>query len=188
MPTQPNGHAFAGGKPAGELYLENARFEFGRLRRLAEAAIVQAPDDAALHHRLSKDTNSIGILIRHLAGNLRSRWTDFLTTDGEKPDRNRDSEFDPCDHLSREDLLAEWNQAFALLEEVLSEIQPADLGKSVRIRGEALLVQEAIQRQIVHLAYHTGQIVLLARATTREWSSLSIPRGASPDFRRQYKK
>ena len=188
MPTQPNGHAFAGGKPAGELYLENARFEFGRLRRLAEAAIVQVPDDAALHHRLSKDTNSIGILIRHLAGNLRSRWTDFLTTDGEKPDRNRDSEFDPCDHLSREDLLAEWNQAFALPEEVLSALQPADLRRTVHIRGEALLVQEAIQRQVVHLAYHTGQIVLLARSTTREWSSLSIPRGASPDFRRQYKK
>ena len=188
MPTQPNGHAFVGARPAGEVYLENARFEFERLRRLAEAAIAQTPDDAALHHRLSKDTNSIGILIRHLAGNLRSRWTDFLTTDGENPDRNRESEFDPCDHLSREDLLAEWNRAFALAEQVMSELQPADLGRTVRIRGEAFLVQEAIQRQVGHLAYHTGQIVLLARATTQEWSSLSIPRGASPDFRRQRKK
>ena len=185
MPTQPNGHAVPDVKPAGEIYLENARFEFRRLRRLAEAAIAQAPDDAALHHRLSKETNSIGILIRHLAGNLRSRWTDFLTTDGEKPDRNRESEFEPCGHLSREDLLAEWNQAFALAEEVMSELQPADLRRAVRIRGEAFLVQEAIQRQVLHLAYHTGQIVLLARATTQEWSSLSIPRGASPNFRRQ---
>ena len=188
MNTPPPGRNSADARTAGEVYLENARFEFRRLRRLAEAAIAQAPDDAALHHRLAEDTNSIGILMRHLAGNLRSRWTDFLTTDGEKPNRNRESEFEPCDHLSRDDLLAEWNQAFALLEEVLSEIQPADLGKSVRIRGEAFLVQEAIQRQVAHLAYHTGQIVLLARATTQEWSSLSIPRGASPDFRRRHKK
>lgn len=185
MPTPPHGPLEA--QPEGGAYLENARFEFGRLRRLAEAAIVQAPDDASLHHRVSPDTNSIAILIRHLAGNLRSRWTDFLTTDGEKPDRNRESEFDPCDHRSREELLAEWDAAFALAEQVMSGLEPADLARTVRIRGEALLVREAIQRQIIHLAYHTGQIVLLARAATPDWTSLSIPRGASPDFRRRYK-
>ena len=187
MNTRPHGLVSADSPPAEEVYLKNARFEFGRLRRLAEAAIAQAPDNAALHRRLSEDTNSIGILIRHLAGNLRSRWTDFLTTDGEKPDRNRESEFDPCDHLSREALLAEWDAAFALAEQVMSGLEPADLSRTVHVRGEALLVQEAIQRQIVHLAYHTGQIVLLARATTPDWISLSIPRGASPDFRRRYK-
>lgn len=187
MSTRPHGLASADPRPAGEVYLENARFEFGRLRRLAEAAIAQAPNNAALHHRLAEDTNSIGILIRHLAGNLRSRWTDFLTTDGEKPDRNRESEFDPCDHLSREELLAEWDAAFALAERVMAELEPADLGRTVHIRGEAFLVQEAIQKVIVHLAYHTGQIVLLARANTSDWISLSIPRGASPDFRRRYK-
>lgn len=185
MPTQPYSPPDA--QPEGKAYLENARFEFGRLRRLAEAAIVQAPDDASLHHRVSPDTNSIGVLIRHLAGNLRSRWTDFLTTDGEKPDRNRESEFDPCDHRSREELLAEWDAAFALAEQVMSGLEPADLARTVRIRGEALLVREAIQRQIVHLAYHTGQIVLLARAATPDWTSLSIPRGASPGFRGRYK-
>ena len=185
MPTPP--HAPLEAQPEGGAYLENARFEFGRLRRLAEAAIVQTPDDASLHHRVSPDTNSIAILIRHLAGNLRSRWTDFLTTDGEKPDRNRESEFDPCDHRSREELLAEWDAAFALAEQVMSGLEPADLARTVRIRGEALLVREAIQRQIIHLAYHTGQIVLLARAATPDWTSLSIPRGASPDFRRRYK-
>lgn len=185
MPTQPYSPPDA--QPEGKAYLENARFEFGRLRRLAEAAIVQAPDDASLHHRVSPDTNSIGVLIRHLAGNLRSRWTDFLTTDGEKPDRNRESEFDPCDHRSREELLAEWDAAFALAEQVMSGLEPADLTRTVRIRGEALLVREAIQRQIVHLAYHTGQIVLLARAATPDWTSLSIPRGASPGFRGRYK-
>ena len=187
MNDRPNGLVSAPHQPAGEVYLENARFEFGRLRRLAEAAIAQAPDNAALHRRLSEETNSIGILIRHLAGNLRSRWTDFLTTDGEKPDRDRESEFDPCDHLSREELLAEWDGAFALAEHVMSELAPADLGRTVRIRGEAFLVQEAIQKVIVHLAYHTGQIVLLARANTPDWISLSIPRGASPGFRRRYK-
>ena len=185
MPTPPHGPLEA--QPEGGAYLENARFEFRRLRRLAEAAIVQVPDDASLHHRVSPDTNSIGVLIRHLAGNLRSRWTDFLTTDGEKPDRNRESEFDPCDHRSREELLAEWDAAFALAEQVMSGLEPADLARTVRIRGEALLVREAIQRQIIHLAYHTGQIVLLARAATPDWTSLSIPRGASPDFRRRYK-
>ena len=185
MPTQPYSPPDA--QPEGKAYLENARFEFGRLRRLAEAAIVQAPDDASLHHRVSPDTNSIGVLIRHLAGNLRSRWTDFLTTDGEKPDRNRESEFDPCDHRSREELLAEWDAAFELAEQVMSGLEPADLARTVRIRGEALLVREAIQRQIVHLAYHTGQIVLLARAATPDWTSLSIPRGASPGFRGRYK-
>jgi uncharacterized damage-inducible protein DinB len=187
MQLPPDGHSSADARPAGEVCLENARFEFTRLRRLAEAAMAQVPGTAALHRRLSEDTNSIGILVRHLAGNLRSRWTDFLTTDGEKPNRNRESEFDPCDHLSREALLAEWDAAFELAERVLSQLEPGDLRRSVRIRGEALLVQEAIQRQIVHLAYHTGQIVLLARAATPDWISLSIPRGASPDFRRQYK-
>ncbi len=188
MPTPPNGYAVTDSKPAGEVYLESARFEFTRLRRLAEAAIRQVPEGAALHRRSSEEANSIGILIRHLAGNIRSRWTDFLTTDGEKPDRNRDSEFEPCDHLSREDLLSEWDGAFALIDEVLSGLRPSDLGRTVFVRGEAFLAQEAIQRQVIHLAYHVGQIVLLARAATPEWISLSIPRGASPDFRRQYKK
>lgn len=187
MQPHPDGHLPTDATPAGALYLENVRFEFQRLRCLAEAAMAQVPETATLHHRLSEDTNSIGILVRHLAGNLRSRWTDFLTTDGEKPDRNRESEFDPCDHLSREELLAEWNTAFGLAEHVLSQLEPTDLSRTVRIRGEALLVQEAIQRQVVHLAYHTGQIVLLARTTNPDWISLSIPRGASPGFRRQYK-
>ena len=179
-----NGLVSAPHRPAGEVYLDCARFEFGRLRRLAESAIAQAPDHAALHRRLSEDSNSIAILMRHLAGNIRSRWTGFLTTDGEKPDRNRESEFDPCDHLSRDELLAEWREAFALLEKNLAELSPADLDRTVRVRGEAFLVQEAIERQVLHLAYHTGQIVLLAKALAPEWQSLSIPRGMDPNLRR----
>ena len=181
------GSAPAARQAAGELFLENACFEFGRLRRLAEAAIAQTPTDAALHRRPSPDGNSIGILMRHLAGNLRSRWTDFLTSDGEKPDRNREAEFDPCDRLTRADLLREWNEAFALLESVMGELAPEDLVRAVTIRAEPFRVQEAIQRQIAHLAYHTGQIVLLARVTAPEWKSLSIPRGAPPSGARRYR-
>lgn len=184
MHTRPNGLASSAQSPPGDVYLETARFEFGRLRRLAEAAIAQTPDDAALHHRLSDGANSIAILMRHLAGNIRSRWTEFLTTDGEKPDRNRESEFDPCDDLSRDELLAEWRAAFALLEANLAALGPADLDRTIRIRGEAFLVQEAIERQVLHLAYHTGQIVLLAKALAPEWQSLSIPRGSDPNLRR----
>ena len=184
MNDRPNGLVSAPHRPAGEVYLENARFEFSRLRRLAEAAIGQTRDHAALHRRLSEGGNSIAILMRHLAGNIRSRWTKFLTTDGEKPDRNRESEFAPCEQISRDELLAEWREAFALLEENLAELSPADLDRTIRIRGEAFLVQEALERQVLHLAYHTGQIVLLAKAFTPEWRSLSIPRGADPNTRR----
>lgn len=184
MNDRTNGLGSAPHQPAGELYLKSARFEFGRLRRLAEAAIGQTPDQAALHRRLSEGSNSIAILMRHLAGNIRSRWTEFLTTDGEKPDRNRESEFDPCDQLSRDELLAEWGEAFALLETNLAKLGPADLERTIRIRGEAFLVQEAIERQVLHLAYHTGQIVLLAKAFSAEWQSLSIPRGVDPNTRR----
>lgn len=184
MNDRPHGLVSAPHRPAGEVYLENARFEFGRLRRLAEAAIGQTPDQAALHRRLSEGSNSIAILMRHLAGNIRSRWTKFLTTDGEKPDRNRESEFAPCEQISRDELLAEWREAFALLEENLAKLGPADLDRMIRIRGEVFLVQEALERQVLHLAYHTGQIVLLAKAFTPEWQSLSIPRGADPNTRR----
>ena len=184
MNDRPNGSVSAPHRPPGELYLENARFEFGRLRRLAEAAVGQTLDHGALHRRLSEDSNSIAILMRHLAGNIRSRWTEFLTTDGEKPDRNRESEFDPCDRISRDELLAEWREAFALLESNLAKLGPADLDRTIRIRGEAFVVQEAIERQVLHLAYHTGQIVLLAKAFTPEWQSLSIPRGVDPNTRR----
>ena len=187
MNTRPNSLVSADVQPAGEVYLENVRFEFRRLRQLAEAAIGQAPDHVALHHRLSEDINSIAILMRHLAGNLRSRWTEFLTTDGEKPDRNRESEFHPCEHLSRDELLAEWGESFALLEKNMAELSSADLGRTILIRREAFLVQAAIARQLAHLAYHTGQIVLLAKMLTPEWQSLSIPRGVNSDFRRRYK-
>ena len=167
------------GDSPGAVFLADARFEFRRLRRLAENAISQVPTDKALHERPAPDGNSIAILVRHLAGNLRSRWTDFLFTDGEKPDRDRESEFEPREDFDRARLLAEWDRSFAVMEGAMAELGEEHLGRTVRIRGEAFRVQEAITRQIVHLAYHTGQIVLLARRAAPRWRSLSIPRGGA---------
>lgn len=180
-------------EPTGEgAFLADARFEFGRLRRLAESAVAQVPADAALHRRLPPEGNSIAVLMRHLAGNLRSRWTDFLTTDGEKPDRNREAEFDPRPDLDRRALLAEWEGAFALAEAEIGALQPADLDREVTIRGEPFTARQAILRQVVHLAYHTGQIVLLARAAATDgpgdWQSLSIPRGSRPGEAPRYRR
>lgn len=169
-----------GDEPPARVFLDNARFEFRRLRRLAENAISQVPTDEALHERPTPDGNSIAILVRHLAGNLRSRWKNFLTTDGEKPDRDRESEFEPRADLDRARLLAEWDQAFAVMEGALAGLGEEHMGRTVRIRGEAFRIQEAITRQVVHLAYHTGQIVLLARRAAPRWRSLSIPRGGAP--------
>ena len=179
--------------PAGEsAFLADARFEFGRLRRLAEAAVAQVGTEAALHRRLPPEGNSIAILMRHLAGNLRSRWTDFLTTDGEKPDRNREAEFDPRPDLDRKALLSEWEAAFALAEAEVGALRPADLAREVTIRGEPFTARQAILRQVVHLAYHTGQIVLLARAAATDgpadWRSLSIPRGSPPGEAPRYRR
>lgn len=172
----------------GAAFLADAGFEFRRLRRLAEAAIEQVGSDEALHRRLPEDGNSPAILLRHLAGNLRSRWTDFLTTDGEKPDRNREGEFDPRPDLDRAALLAEWDAAFEVMERELAALRPEDLERQVTIRGEPFTVRQAILRQVTHLAYHAGQIVLLARAGAAQWNSLSIPRGSPPGAAPPYRK
>ena len=172
----------------GTAFLADAGFEFRRLRRLAESAIGQVGSDEALHRRLPEDGNSPAILLRHLAGNLRSRWTDFLTTDGEKPDRNREGEFDPRPDLDRAALLAEWGAAFEVMERELAALRPEDLERQVTIRGEPFTVRQAILRQVTHLAYHAGQIVLLARAEAAQWNSLSIPRGSPPGAAPPYRK
>lgn len=166
--------------------------------------MAQVPGETALHRRLPPEGNSVAILMRHLAGNLRSRWTDFLTSDGEKPDRNREGEFDPRPDLDREALRAEWEAAFALAEAEMGALGPGDLERRVTIRGEPFTARQAIFRQITHLAYHAGQIVLLARnavaearadsgAESRagfraEWRSLSIPRGSSPGEAPRYRR
>src|SRR3990172_11126524 len=164
----------------GAQFLENARFEMRRLKDLAEKAIAQLDDDSRLHDALDPESNSIAVVIQHLGGNLTSRWTGFLETDGEKPDRHRDREFEPNRSLTREDLMAPWGRAWSRCFESLDSLTPGDLGKTVRIRGEEHSVPEAIQRQIAHSAYHVGQIVFLAKhLSSARWTSLSIPRGRS---------
>lgn len=172
----------------GAHFLENARFETRRLKELAEKAIAQV-DDSLLHHALDPESNSIAVLMQHLGGNLSSRWTRFLETDGEKPDRNRDGEFETNGALTRQDLMEIWERGWARCFESLDSLTSDDLSKTVRIRGEEHTVPQAIQRQIVHSAYHVGQIVFLAKhLTSARWTSLSIPRGRSRDVQGGYRK
>jgi hypothetical protein len=129
--------------------------------------------------------NSIAIIVKHMAGNMRSRWQDFLDSDGEKPDRNRDSEFlDPPE--SREDLMELWARGWNDVFSALQPLSDADLGRTITIRGEAHSVMQGINRQVAHYAYHCGQIVFLAKHfQSRQWISLSVPRGKSEDFNRR---
>lgn len=169
-------------------FLANSRFELRRLKQLAERALDQLPEDDALHRSLDAESNSIAVLMQHLGGNLRSRWTDFLTTDGEKPDRHRDREFQSSRKRSRAELVEDWNRGWSRLFETLDALRDDDFEKTVRIRGEEHTVPEAIQRAVVHCAYHVGQIVLLAKHERGEqWNSLSIPKGGSEKAKGRYK-
>jgi hypothetical protein len=170
-------------------FLQMARFETRRLKQLAEKAMAQVPDDSLLHHSLDDESNSLAVLMQHIGGNLRSRWTHFLDTDGEKPDRNRDSEFEANQAASRRDLMEIWERGWSCCLESLDSLTEADLGKKVRIRGEELSVPEAIQRSILHSAYHVGQIVMLSKhLASARWQSLTIPRGGSKGATAGYKK
>jgi hypothetical protein len=164
----------------GEHFLEVVKQEFYRLKIQAEKAIAQVRDDRDLHLRLDAESNSIAVIVRHLSGNMVSRWTDFLTTDGEKPGRNRDAEFEPSEGMTRAELVAAWEQGWATCFEALDSLTPAHLRDTVRIRGEGFSVMEAIARRFSHYASHVGQIVFLAKHLEWEhWRSLSIPRGRS---------
>jgi hypothetical protein len=173
----------------GNHFLETARIELDRLKRLGEKAMAQVPSDAAFHVALDRESNSLAVLLQHLGGNMVSRWTEFLATDGEKPDRHRDREFEDDPSLGRADLMRVWERGWARLFETLGSLKADDLGRTVRIRGEAHTVPEAIQRQIIHTSYHVGQIVFLAKHLGSEsWTSLTIPRGQSEKFSGSYKK
>ena len=172
----------------GSHYLEHVSFEFRRLKSLADKAIAQMPDEA-IHQTLDGESNSVAVLMRHLSGNMLSRWTDFFTTDGEKPDRHRDQEFQHYPDKTREQLLDGWNRGWQCLFDNLGALESNDLQKTVTIRREPLTVLEAVERQIVHGAYHVGQIVALAKHFAGEgWTSLSIPRGQSESVGGAYKK
>ncbi len=156
-------------------YLRNIVAMLHTYKALGEKAIGQAPD-ASLTRELDPNSNSIEMIVQHVSGNLRSRYRDFLTTDGEKPDRHRDHEFEPH-HATREDLLRRWNDGFAVALGAIEALTPADLGRTVTIRGEAHTVVEALNRTVAHTAYHVGQIVYLARHFAGPvWTSLTIPR------------
>lgn len=161
-------------------YLQDILRTFRSYKALADKAMAQVSSDADLNRLLDPDSNSIAIIVRHLAGNLRSRFQDFLTTDGEKPWRHRDGEFETPGAVARPDLMAGWNDAWRTALASLEALAPADLDKSITIRGEPFLVIEALNRLSTHTAYHVGQIVFLAKHFAgSQWTSLSIPKGMS---------
>ncbi len=143
--------------------------------------------DEQLFATLDPEMNSIALIVKHMAGNMRSRWTDFLSSDGEKSDRNRDSEFeDPPS--GREEMMRTWESGWNLLFSALEPLAPEDVTRTVFIRGEAHSVMQAINRQITHYAYHCGQIVFLAKHFQQaQWKSLSVPRAGSAKFTQQVK-
>src|SRR5713226_4666719 len=165
-------------------YLEDSLTLFQYYKKLAERAMEQVTDEQ-LFATLDGEANSIAIVVKHMAGNMRSRWTDFLTTDGEKPDRDRDSEFvDPP--ATRKALLDVWEDGWARLFGALEPLSDAALGRTVTIRGEPHSVMQAINRQVAHYAHHVGQIVLLAKHFAHDrWQSLNVPRNRSAEFNRK---
>ncbi len=186
----PRDHAPDPGSPdpgspdLGEHVLVLARAEFAKLKALAEKALAQV-DDAAFFAlpEPSGETNSMALVVKHMAGNARSRWRDFLASDGEKPDRDRDREFELAPDDTREGLMAAWAEGWAMLDLALAPLGPEDLMRTATIRGEPHTVLQLIDRQLTHYGYHVGQIVLLARlAKGGGWSSLSVPRGQSAAF------
>jgi hypothetical protein len=166
-------------------YLEEAARQFRGHKRLTESAIAQLKDEE-LFVTLDPEANSIAIIIKHLAGNMRSRFTGFLTTDGEKPDRHRDQEFVLTAKSTRADVMRWWEEGWACVFAAIESLKPEDLARTVFIRQEPHSVLQAVNRQIAHYAYHCGQIVFLAKHfRSTEWKSLSVPRGMSEEFNRR---
>jgi len=165
-------------------YIEDALSLFRYYKKLGERAMAQVRDED-LFARLDAEGNSIAIVVKHMAGNMRSRWTDFLTTDGEKPSRDRDSEFEEPP-ATRAALMELWENGWACLFGALEALTDADLGRTITIRGEAHSVMQAVNRQLAHYPHHVGQIVLLAKHFACDhWHSLSVPRKASAEFNRR---
>ncbi len=160
----------------GPAYLDDVRAQFRKLKKLAEDALAQVKDDELLF-TLDAESNSLAVIMKHMAGNLRSRFTDFLTTDGEKPNRNRDGEFEISEGADRAAIFADWESGWNRLFEALDRLMPDDLLRDVYIRGERHSVIQALDRQMTHHAYHVGQIVFLAKhLRSADWRTLSIPK------------
>lgn len=162
-------------------YLESAKRQFKMYKQLGEKAMAQL-DEQELNWQANEDSNSIATIVKHLSGNMLSRWTDFLTTDGEKPWRLRDAEFD-SEAITREQLLAIWEKGWQCLFDALDSITDDDLERIIYIRNEGDTILANINRQISHYAYHVGQIVYASKLRVKtEWQSLSIPRNKSNDY------
>jgi hypothetical protein len=167
-----------------EHYLENAAEEFRGLKKLADGAAAQV-GDAEFFHALDPESNSIALIMKHMAGNMRSRWTDFLTTDGEKPDRRRDSEF-VSEGEDRRAIEERWEAGWRTVFDTLDSLRGEDLMRTVTIRREPHTIVEAVNRQLAHYGQHTGQIVFLAKhLKSAQWKTLSIPRGKSEAFNKK---
>jgi len=165
-------------------FIAATRSEFRKIRGMAEKALAQLGDDELYYH-LSADQNCIAVIMSHLAGNMRSRFTDFLTSDGEKAWRNRDAEFIE-ERTSRDALVASWEDGWTRLFSTLASLQPGDLIRTITVRGEPMSVVEAFHRQIAHYGYHVGQIVLLAKHIRGDqWHTLTIPLGGTEEFNRR---
>ncbi|HTK37838.1 MAG TPA: DinB family protein [Pyrinomonadaceae bacterium] len=164
-----------------ENYHADAVQSFRNAKKMAERAIEQVNDDE-FFAAIDAEANSIGVIVKHIAGNLRSRWTDFLTSDGEKPDRNRDTEFEMIAD-TRESLMQFWETSWQVLFDNVEPLTAEDFSKTVTIRGEPHTIVEALNRQLTHYAYHIGQIVLLAKHfRSADWKTLSIPKNRSAEF------
>ena len=151
-------------------------------KKLGEGALAQLPDNK-LNHGLDPEALSVAVIVKHMTGNMRSRWTDFLTTDGEKPDRGRDSEFEADHAYTRAEMMKLWEDGWDLVFAALGPLTEADLSRTVMIRAEPHSITQAINRQIAHYSYHIGQIVFLAKHfQSGKWKSLSIPRKGSAEF------
>lgn len=168
----------------GEQYIDDITGRFRTYQQKAEKAIAQVSDEA-FFVLIDANSNSIAQLVKHLAGNLRSRWRDVLTTDGEKPDRNRDREFDIRPTDTRDALMNHWREAWGMLYAGLGDLPPDNLSRTIYIRKEPHTLYEAIHRSLTHVAEHIGQIVLLAKHLAGDdWETLSIARGKSTEFNR----
>jgi len=169
-------------KPFGAHFLEDALRTFRDYKKLAERAFAQV-DDADFFRTIDEESNSIAVNMKHMAGNMISRWTDFLTTDGEKPERNRDLEFVMLPETTKAEMIAYWEKGWQRTFDAIEPLRPEDLMRTVTIRGQDHTVVQAINRQIAHYAYHVGQIVYLAKHfKANAWQSLSVPKNRSSEF------
>jgi hypothetical protein len=165
--------------------LSEIRAEFRRYRKLAEEALATVNDDS-FFRKPGDAVNPIALIVKHVGGNLRSRWTDFLTTDGEKPDRQRDTEFELGSGESREAIMQRWSDGWSALENTLGTLSNLDLDKTITIRSEAMSVREASLRSVTHTAYHVGQILYLARLFQPDRKWLTVPPGQSNQISQPY--